>query len=317
MSWSPEDISPDAYEFEPEAFLIPPMEGFLRRIFGARWGIILVSAPSNVRIMPILDFLANYSLQLAYYSQFSAEEGDLESLQREKVRLRTMEEILKEAQAALPHDDTQTETPSAGEDVVRHVPRNPEYIFLPDLNIDTVSEAVQAALSGHLVIAGIHAEGSFPALGAFRDLAGSNHLVAASLMGIIGLNTVPRICPECRVEVEYEVTDQDAFLLGASQSKLRGFRGMGCEECGQTGFCGRILIHEGFEISEKLRADILGNVPLRRLRMSAKREGMVTLLDAAWTLVEAGETILEEVVRIADVTDPGSDEDIGEAVGEG
>jgi hypothetical protein len=315
MTWSPEESNSVPDLFEPESFLIPPMDTLLRRLFGARWGVVLVAAPERIRLEPVMNFLADYSIQLAFYSEFSADIGNFDDLERETNRIKTLKDLVNEADSALPAGE-QTGEPGTTEPAHRHVPRNPEFIFVQDLDAKNIADAVQAALSGRLVIGGLRADGSFTALRRFRELVGSNHLVAAVLMGVVGLNSVRRICDECKTIVEYEMSNQDAFLLGVAQSKLRGCEGEGCEECDRTGFTGEILIHEVFEMSEKLRGGVLQDIPLRRLRIDAKREGMMTLLDAAWSLAEAGETTLDEVIRIADATDPGSGDDIGESMGE-
>jgi hypothetical protein len=309
MTWFSDDSESELYAFEPERFLVPPTEGFLRRLFGARWGMILVSAPDSVRLSPILDFLADFSLQIAYYSEFSAETGDFERLEPEEHRLETIREVLEEARGMLPgHQEEVPVQEQEDEGVVRHVPRNPECVFVQELRPAIVPETIETALSGRLVVSGIRAEGSFPALQMFRGLVGSDHLAAASLMGILGLNTVARICPDCKITVEHQIDQNDLFFIGGGPETVQSCRGAGCPSCGGTGHRGRILIHEAFELSEKIRAGLLEAVPPRRLRIHAKREGMSTLLDAAWSLMDAGETTLEEVIRIADITDPGPDE---------
>ncbi len=331
MTWSFDPDEPGYYAFEPERFLIPPMEGFLRRILGARWGLILVSAPHSIDLPAILEFLANFSLQQVYYSSFSAETGDFYNLEGEKRSIRTIEEVLEEARKALSEPEIgedrewrverideateggeESEPETAGKEDAqdeqsRHVsiPRNSDLVFISEINEKLMPKAVEAAMTGKLVVSGIRADGSFPALKRAIDLLGSGHLAAASLMGIIGLNTVARICPECKVRVEHSLSDEDIMLVGGKETTVHSYQGMGCEACGGTGYSGRILIHEAFELSEKLRTGLLESTPPRQLRMLAKREGMRTLLDATWTLAEAGETTLDEVVRIADVTDPG------------
>ncbi|HDS30592.1 MAG TPA: hypothetical protein ENN67_06050 [Firmicutes bacterium] len=301
MTWFGEKDESQSYEFEPERFMVPPTDGLLKRLFGARWGVILLSAPDTVNLRPILDFLADFALQLSFYSRISTFSGEFSELERDEIRIRTIDDILEEAKKSIPEPD---EAPDP-DDVIRQVPRNPEIIFIPDLNEKIVPSAIESAMSGKLVILGIRSEGSFPALQLYRVLVGSDHLAAATLMGIIAFNTVARICPECRVSIEYDLSDEDSILLGIETRKLKGFRGMGCQKCDNTGTRGQILIHEGFEVSENIRNKILENMPLRNLRLLAKREGMSTLLDAAWTLSEAGETTLEEVMKIADLTDPG------------
>ncbi len=302
MDWPSDTENSGYYAFEPERFLIPPMEGFLRRIFAARWGMILVSGPEAMNLPVILNFLANFALQQVYYSEFSAQKADFQDLESERRRLRTIEEVLEEAREAVSRSGK--EEGETGE-YSGHIPRNSDVVFISDLRPELVSDSVATSLGGRLVVSGIRSEGSFPALRAFKDLLGSDHLVAASLMGIIGLNVVSRICPECKVEVEYDLDDEDCFLIGMHRKKLQGFRGMGCESCQGSGYMGKILIHEGFEMSPKLRNGLLESLPLRQLRILAKQEGMRTLLDATWDLADAGETTLDEVIRIADVTDPG------------
>ena len=304
MTLLPDENESESYEFDPERFMVPPIEGILKRLFGARWGMILVSGPETVDLEPILDFLASYSLQLAFYSRFSTETGDFSQLEREEPSVRTIDEVLEDAGSSVPGQDEGSEEASEGK-AVRHVPRNPEIVFLPELDRKNIASSIEATMSGRLVISGILAEGSFPALRRYKLIVGSDHLAAASLMGVLGLNTVARVCPECKIHVEYQINEEDAMLLGKETEKLTGFRGTGCPECNNTGYQGTLLIHEGFEISENIRSKILDGTPLRNLRLYAKQEGMRTLLDAAWFLSDAGETTLDEVVRIADVTDPG------------
>jgi len=291
----------ESYIFDPESFMVPPIEGFLRRMFGARWGLVLVSSPEELDVDPIMDYLADYSLQLAFYSEFSTEREEFEGLQRAEPVLKSIDEVVEEATEAVP--SSETEPAEVGE--VEHVPRNPEIVFVPVLDSSNVGVSVEAAMSGRLVFAGIHAEGSFPALQEFRRLTGSDHLTAASLMGILGLNAVRRICEECKTQYQIELNKEECFLLGCNPGTLTIFRGQGCEHCENTGYKDRILISEGFELSENIRTEILNGTAPRQLRLIAKKEGMHTLLDSTWELVEAGETTLDEVSRIADNTDPG------------
>jgi len=302
MGTPSDDDSSGVYAFEPERFLIPPMEGFLKRIFAARWGLILISAPGNINLPTIMNFLANFSLQQSYYSEFSATTGGFDDLDKEHRKIRSIEEVIDEARSALDSEDA---------DYQDRIPRNSDMVFIPELSRDLAPKAVEGALTGNLVAAGIRAEGTFPALKELITILESYYLVASCLIGIIGLNSVDRICPYCKIRVEHEIDPGDLILIGRKEQTLHSFKGTGCRQCDFTGHQGRILIHEGFEASEKVRSRILDNLPLRHLRMIAKQEGMTTLLDAAWHLAEQGETSLDEVIRIAEVTDPGKDNSTG------
>ncbi len=309
MGWSSESDSSEFYAFEPERFLIPPMEGFLRRMFGAPWGLILVSGPANINLGTIFSFLANFSLQQSYYSEISTESNDFEQLEKEKRKLVTIEEVIHEAKQVLQSSDTEDGADDPEEREWRsHFRRNSDIIFIKHLSPDVVSTAVENALTGNLVAAGIRAESSFTALKHLQELVPREHLVAASLMGIIALNTVNRICPHCKIRIEHQLTNDDMILFGQTENAVHSHAGAGCKECNGTGYKGRILIHEGFETSSKIRTKIMQSLPLRQLRILAKREGMETLLDAAWSLVNAGETTLDEVTRIAEATDPGGND---------
>jgi type II secretory ATPase GspE/PulE/Tfp pilus assembly ATPase PilB-like protein len=307
MTWFSNSDDSELYAFEPERFLVPPMEGFLRRIFGARWGMILVSAPEFIDLSQILDFLANFSIQSSYYSEFSASKEDFYKLEKDERKIRTIEEVLQDAMKAIP-DFQITDQVSHAIRIDNIPPRNPEIVFINELNNENISNAIEASVNHRLVVAGIRAEGSFPALQLFREYVKSDHLAAASLMGIIGLNTVGRICPECRIIVEHELGNLEQFMIGSHKEKLYSYVGTGCEICDFTGYHGQILIHEGLELTENLRNKILSKMKPRHLRMIAKQEGMSTLLDAAWALAEAGETTLEEAMRTAEETDPGGTE---------
>jgi hypothetical protein len=307
MSMPSDNDGSGFYAFEPERFLIPPMEGFLRRIFSARWGLIIVSAPKNINLPTIMNFLANFSIQQSYYSEFSASLGNFENLEAENRELKSIEDVIAEAREVLDRAESEVTDEALPEDRTGHIPRNSDIVFTYELSPKVAPSVVEGALSGNLVAAGIRAEGSFPALRNLIDLLQSDYLVASCLMGIIGLNTVARICPYCKVRIEHVLDKDDMILVGRKEQKLYSYKGMGCDQCGGTGYAGRILVHEGFEASEKLRSNIQASTPLRQLRMLAKQEGMRTLLDAAWTLAEKSETTLDEVLRIADVTDPGRD----------
>ncbi|MCK4721076.1 hypothetical protein KAU08_10470 [bacterium] len=310
MTWLSDPFESELYAFEPERFLVPPMEGFLRRIFGARWGMILVSAPEHIDIEQVLDFLANYSLQSAFYSEISTEPGDFYKLERDERKIKTIDEVINEARDSI--HGAKLPDPLDLEDRygINHIPRNPEIVFIHELSTDNVHDAVEASLNQRLAVAGIRAEGSFPALQLYREYVKSDHLAAASLMGIIGLNTVDRICPECKVRVEHELNTMDQLMVGKRADKFISYAGAGCEFCRSSGYKGQILIHEGFELTENLRSRLLEGTTPRQLKMYAKQEGMSTLLDAAWAVAEAGETTLDEITRIAEETDPGGTEPV-------
>lgn len=304
MVYQPEENDSELYEFIPEMFMIPPMDGFLRRMLAARWGLILVSSPDHVDRGEVLDFLANLVIQQDFYSEFSAEVGEFENLEKEQRQLKSLDDVMGEAAEVI---DEVNHEENGIDEIPDKFSRNSDVVFVKKLTTENVAGTIEQAMGGRLVVAGIEADGSFPALGNFLRLSGSPHLVAASLMGIIGLNTVAMICPECKMQVEINTAETGLLLMGNEPEVFISYTGRGCEHCDNTGLKGRLLINESCEISEKLRTAIKDGIPLRQLRILAKHEGMRTLLDAAWNLVESGVISIDELSRIANITDPEAD----------
>src|SRR5881398_2942186 len=164
---------------------------------------------------------------------------------------------------------------------------------------ETAAIAVQAALTGHLVLSTLHTNDAASALTRLADLKVEPYLVAATLEAVLAQRLVRKICPECR---ERYKPDPDAVALLARQAvgHLVLERGRGCAACRQTGYLGRTGIFELLVVTEEIKQQLLKAPNAGALRTLGEGQGMVTLRQDGWRKVQAGITTVEEVLRVTD-----------------
>jgi type II secretory ATPase GspE/PulE/Tfp pilus assembly ATPase PilB-like protein len=123
------------------------------------------------------------------------------------------------------------------------------------------------------------------------------YLLASVLSGVLAQRLVRRICQNCRVP---HVPDPaDLLAIGVTDgSGAEMFRGEGCEACRKTGYKGRVGIYELFLISEEIRSLILKKAATSEIRRTAMERGMVTLREDGWAKAQAGQTTVEEILRV-------------------
>ena len=176
--------------------------------------------------------------------------------------------------------------------------QDPQVIMIGEIrDAETAAIAVQAGLTGHLVISTIH---SGTTAGVFARLINMDiepFLLASSIAGVVGLRLVRKNCNYCSVPYEPE----PAFfrLLSPDQIETATFRkGAGCEHCVGTGFQGRTALTEMLLVDEILRDSILQKKPSRALQEIAVQQGMQTLWTMGLQRVLRGETTMEEITRV-------------------
>jgi general secretion pathway protein E len=165
---------------------------------------------------------------------------------------------------------------------------------------ETAEIAVQAALTGHLVLTTVHANSAFDVFGRFAYMGIDPYAFVSALAGIWAQRLVRVNCPRCSVPVSMDPAELDRAHLGAADVARYSFRrGRGCGDCRGTGYKGRRAVAEVLVLNDELRELIVDRRPMRMVREAAARHGMQRLRDAALALVAAGETTLEEVRRVA------------------
>ncbi|MEM6799460.1 MAG: ATPase, T2SS/T4P/T4SS family, partial [Planctomycetota bacterium] len=177
--------------------------------------------------------------------------------------------------------------------------QDPDVIMVGEIrDAETAQVAVQAALTGHLVLSTLHTNDSAGALTRMRDMGVESYKLAASLAGVVAQRLLRTICPHCRTT--HYPSREYLEALNYTGDLRRGFaRGEGCRECYDTGFQGRTGAYEVLEVEEGLRELIGRDAPQNIIRARLASDGQRTLLDCGLTLAEKELTSLEEVARVA------------------
>lgn len=175
--------------------------------------------------------------------------------------------------------------------------QDPDVVMIGEIrDLETAQIAVQASLTGHLVLATLHTNDAIGAVTRLVDMGVEQFLLASSLIGILAQRLVRKLCPECRRPHAPDATE--AALLGMDVATI--YSAAGCPACNQTGYRGRTGIYELLTIDEALRRQIHDGAAEQSLREEAcTRAGMRSLREDGMRWVASGLTTLEEVLRVA------------------
>jgi type IV pilus assembly protein PilB len=178
--------------------------------------------------------------------------------------------------------------------------QDPDVLMVGEIrDLETAGIAIQAALTGHLVMSTLHTNDAAGAVTRLIDMGVEPFLLGATLEAVLAQRLVRRICPACR-----EAADVPSDLLAEWAPKFgmgleaRVFRGRGCAACRGTGYKGRVGIFEWLRMTEPLRERILAGVPAADLQRLAAEQGMQTLRAAGLGAILDGVTTVEEVMRL-------------------
>jgi len=177
--------------------------------------------------------------------------------------------------------------------------QDPDIIMVGEIrDEDTANIAVQAALTGHLVFSTLHTNDAPGAVTRLLDLGVAPYLVGASLSAVLAQRLVRKVCPNCKTEFEPAASIRKAVeQLGGEVEKY--YRGVGCKKCRNTGFSGRIAIHELFVPGDEVMEMINQKATLNQLRKKALENGMAPLYMDGIEKVKAGIVPIEEILRTA------------------
>jgi general secretion pathway protein E len=185
--------------------------------------------------------------------------------------------------------------------ILRNILRqDPDVIMLGEMrDLETAENAVQAALTGHLVFSTLHTNDAPSAITRLLDLGVPSFLIQASLVGLLAQRLVKKICPNCAEE--FTVGAHELAALGIAvetNGDVTLKRGMGCRQCRGTGYYGRSAVFEVLPYSEKLKRLTTAEADLEAIRTQALKDGLVTLRDNAVQKLLDGETTYQEVLRV-------------------
>jgi general secretion pathway protein E len=178
--------------------------------------------------------------------------------------------------------------------------QDPDIIMVGEVrDLETAENAVQAALTGHLVFSTLHTNDAPSTITRLMDLGVPSYLIASTIIGVMGQRLVRKICKHC--EKSYELLPEEAQAVGISSGKDRKVvvkYGEGCPQCRGTGYQGRTAIFEVMEMNDRIRAIIQDKSDAETIRKAAVADGMVGLREAAVLKMLKGETTFDEVIRV-------------------
>jgi general secretion pathway protein E len=182
--------------------------------------------------------------------------------------------------------------------VLRNILRqDPDIIMIGEIrDRETAENAVQAALTGHLVLSTLHTNDSASTIIRLLDLGVPPFLISATLLGIVAQRLVRKICPHCK-KVRTLSQDESAYLQLPEKS-YAVWEGQGCKECRGTGYKGRSGLFEVMDMNERMKALVSGSVELAAIVGAARQEGLVSLREIAINKMLEGVTTYEEVVAM-------------------
>jgi len=179
--------------------------------------------------------------------------------------------------------------------ILRH---DPDVVLVGEIrDRDTAETAVQAALTGHLVLSSIHANDAVGALLRLADLGVEKYLVASTLVGVIAQRMVRRVCQHCAVSSPPSVEDAEVYREERGEEPPSLPVGKGCNLCAGTGYRGRIGIFEVLTVSERARDMLAGGASMGEMKAQALNDGMTTMKRDGMLKVRDGITTISEVMR--------------------
>ena len=182
--------------------------------------------------------------------------------------------------------------------------QDPDIIMVGEIrDLETAEMAIQAALTGHLVISTLHTNDAPTAVTRLLDLGLPSYMIKATVLGVMAQRLVRTLCPHCKAE---EPVDEAAWHLLTRPFKVKAPQRVcapvGCLECRDTGFYGRIGLYEVMTLSESLQEQIKDAADVDSMRRQAMKEGMRTLRLAGAQKVGAGLTTINEVLRVVPIS---------------
>ncbi|RME74713.1 MAG: type II secretion system protein GspE [Planctomycetota bacterium] len=177
--------------------------------------------------------------------------------------------------------------------------QDPDVILVGEIrDLETAQIAIEAALTGHLVLSTLHTNDAPSVVTRMIDLGVPAYLLAATLEAVIAQRLVRTICEECKVE--YEPTDEELYELDLSPEAIgdkRFYYGKGCKRCNGSGYKGRMAIFEIMLLNDRLKQMVIDGASTGDLREAAREEGMRLLRESGLLAIYDGKTTFEEVVK--------------------
>lgn len=175
--------------------------------------------------------------------------------------------------------------------------QDPDIIMIGEIrDAETAEIAVQASITGHLVVSTLHTNSAAGTITRLIDMGVESYLLADCIIGVIAQRLVRRLCPACKIETE--ATEEEKKILRVSDSgPLKLYKACGCPQCNNTGYIGRIGIYEMMRMSPELKHIISQRGSTQEITRVALEQGMSTLRMSASRMVQAGVTSIVELLH--------------------
>ena len=251
----------------------------LRRLLKANNGLILVTGPTGSGKTTSLYSALNY----------------LNCIEKNIV---TIEDPVEYQMDIINQNEVRNDIGLTFAKLLKHVLRqDPDIIMVGEIRErETADIAVQAALTGHLVLSTLHTNDSVGAISRMIDMGVEPYLLSSALIGVVAQRLVRTVCPVCRTEslAPPNIIEQYGW---EERGKVRLARGRGCEQCYDSGYKGRIGIHEAIETDTDMQSLIMSNPGRDELTAFMQKRGVVSLFQDGLERVLEGATTIEEVSR--------------------
>ncbi|MGC8475135.1 MAG: GspE/PulE family protein [Acetobacteraceae bacterium] len=271
-----------ALDFSALGFAPDTLERY-HRIIAAPQGIVLVTGPTGSGKTTTLY-------------------ATLRQLNRPDVKLFTVEDPIEYQLPGVNQIQVAPQIELSFAAVLRTLLRhNPDVIMIGEMrDLETARIAVQAALTGHLVLSTLHTNGAAAAITRLLDMQVEDYLITSTLAGVTAQRLVRRLCPFCRAPAHLpEALARRTGLWAEGQpDPPELWRPVGCAACGDTGFHGQIALVELLVMTDPLRQLVLHHAEAATLHETAVAEGMRSMYEDGLRCVRAGVTTLDEVLRV-------------------
>jgi len=180
--------------------------------------------------------------------------------------------------------------------------QDPDVVMLGEIrDVDTAQIAVQAALTGHLVLSTLHTNDAPASVTRLINIGVEAYLIAAAVNAILAQRLVRKICPHCKVEAHPSEQMREFITLQGFGAQTM-YQGSGCDKCRKTGYLGRLGIYELMVMDDWLRDQVTANPDVTQLRKLCRERGLVTLRDDGFQKAIKGLTTVDEVIRVTENT---------------
>jgi len=263
-----EDLGYSAYNYER-----------IQKLIEHPYGIILVTGPTGSGKSTTLVAMIN-------------------SLNSDNVNIVTAEDPVEYTVEGITQCQVNTEIGLTFAKYLRSFLRqDPDIIMVGEVrDRETAQLAVEASLTGHLVLSTLHTNTAAGAVDRLVNMGVEPSLISASLIGIMGQRLVRKVCQKCKVETEFPPKFAERAKRYFPDMKLVQYVGKGCQECNNTGYKGRTAVAEVLMINDEIRKLIQKGTTTAEIEKVAKRHGMITMFQDGLYKVLSGETTVEEIL---------------------